>query len=42
MSIAFLLGWGRFIEAFGILPEAWQEGATPWDPVSGGPPTARS
>jgi alkylhydroperoxidase family enzyme len=42
MSIAFLLGWGRFIEAFGILPEAWQEGATPWDPVSGRPPTARS
>ena len=42
MSIAFLLGWGRFIEAFGILPEGWQEGATPWDPVSGGPPTGQS
>jgi alkylhydroperoxidase family enzyme len=35
MSIAFLLGWGRFIEAFGILPEKWQEGARPWEPVSG-------
>lgn len=36
MSIAFLLGWGRFIEAFGILPESWQEGSEPWAPVSEG------
>ena len=34
MSIAFLLGWGRFIEAFGILPESWQDGAQPWAPLS--------
>lgn len=33
MSIAFLFGWGRFIEAFGILPDSWQdEGARPWEP----------
>jgi alkylhydroperoxidase family enzyme len=38
MSIAFLLGWGRFIEAFGILPEGWVEGAQPWAPLSGDPP----
>jgi alkylhydroperoxidase family enzyme len=38
MSIAFLLGWGRFIEAFGIVPEGWQEGARPWDPLSGESP----
>lgn len=39
MSIAFLLGWGRFIEAFGILPESWQEGAQPWAPLNEEPPT---
>ena len=38
MSIAFLLGWGRFIEAFGILPEGWQEGARPWEPLRDEPP----
>jgi hypothetical protein len=38
MSIAFLLGWGRFIEAFGIVPEGWQEGARPWDPLDGESP----
>lgn len=33
MSIAFLLGWGRFIEAFGILPDAWRDGGpVPWEP----------
>lgn len=32
MSIAFLLGWGRFIEAFGVLPDAWEDGApAPWE-----------
>lgn len=35
MSISFLLGWGRFIEAFGILSDAWEEGARPWEPGSG-------
>ena len=35
MSMAFLFGWGRFIEAFGILPDAWQdETARPWEPAS--------
>src|SRR4029453_16675527 len=38
MSIGFLLGWGRFIEAFGILPEAWVEGTEPWAPLSDDPP----
>lgn len=34
MSIAFLFGWGRFIEAFGILPDSWQEKmARPWEPA---------
>lgn len=33
MSIAFLFGWGRFIEAFGILPDSWREvSAHPWEP----------
>jgi len=37
MSIAFLLGWGRFIEAFGILPDAWRDGAAaPWEPRAEG------
>jgi alkylhydroperoxidase family enzyme len=35
MSIAFLFGWGRFIEAFAIVPDTWEEGVTcPWEPVS--------
>ena len=38
MSIGFLLGWGRFIEAFGILPEAWVDGTEPWAPLSGDSP----
>jgi alkylhydroperoxidase family enzyme len=42
MSIAFLLGWGRFIEAFDILPESWQEGAQPWAPLSGEAPADRA
>ncbi len=37
MASAFLFGWGRFIEAFGIVPDAWPqpEDATsqaPWEP----------
>lgn len=32
MSMAFLFGWGRFIEAFGILPESWHDDtARPWE-----------
>jgi len=38
MSIGFLLGWGRVIEAFGILPQAWVEGTEPWAPLSGDAP----
>ncbi len=39
MASAFLFGWGRFIEAFGIVPDAWpQDGATtapaPWEPTT--------
>ena len=34
MTIAFMFGWQRFIEAFGIVPDRWQEGtqAMPWEP----------
>jgi alkylhydroperoxidase family enzyme len=42
MSIGFLLGWGRFIEAFGIVPEAWVEGTEPWAPLSGDSPSAQA
>ena len=32
MSMAFLFGWGRFIEAFGIVPDSWQDDAAkPWE-----------
>jgi alkylhydroperoxidase family enzyme len=35
MSMAFLFGWGRFIEAFAIVPDTWKEGAArPWEPAS--------
>ena len=31
MTIAFMSGWQRFIEAFGIVPDSWQEGSRlPW------------
>ena len=34
MTLAFVLGWQRFIEAFGIRPDNWSEGmACPWDPL---------
>lgn len=29
MTIAFASGWQRFIEAFGIVPDRWREGAPP-------------
>ena len=33
MSIVFLFAWGRFIEAFGILPDSWEDdSAPPWEP----------
>lgn len=34
MTLTFFLGWQRFIEAFGIRPDNWNEGvACPWDPL---------
>ena len=29
MTLTFVGGWQRFIEAFGIVPDRWQDGA-PW------------
>jgi alkylhydroperoxidase family enzyme len=32
MSMAFLFGWGRFVEAFGIVPDSWEDDtAKPWE-----------
>ena len=37
MTITFASGWQRFIEAFGIVPDRWHDGApSPW----GGPDMA--
>ena len=38
MASAFLFGWGRFIEAFGIVPDAWPGDGdatmpAPWKPA---------
>ena len=33
MTLTFALGWQRFIEAFGIRPDTWNENmAHPWEP----------
>jgi alkylhydroperoxidase family enzyme len=33
MCMAFFTGWQRFIEAFGIVPDRWEDDATkPWEP----------
>jgi alkylhydroperoxidase family enzyme len=29
MTITFVSGWQRFIEAFGIVPDRWRDGAPP-------------
>jgi len=29
MTITFASGWQRFIEAFGIVPDRWRDGAAP-------------
>jgi alkylhydroperoxidase family enzyme len=29
MTLTFASGWQRFIEAFGIVPDRWREGAPP-------------
>jgi alkylhydroperoxidase family enzyme len=32
MTIAFMFGWQRFVEAFGIVPDRWRDGAPmPWE-----------
>jgi alkylhydroperoxidase family enzyme len=32
MTITFASGWQRFIEAFGIVPDRWRDGApAPWE-----------
>ena len=36
MTITFASGWQRFIEAFGIVPDRWRDGApSPWGPRNG-------
>jgi alkylhydroperoxidase family enzyme len=35
MTIAFASGWQRFIDAFGIVPDRWTEGApSPFQPLT--------
>jgi alkylhydroperoxidase family enzyme len=35
MTLTFASGWQRFIEAFGIVPDRWQEGApAPFRPLT--------
>lgn len=29
MTVTFVSGWQRFIEAFGIVPDHWQDGSPP-------------
>jgi alkylhydroperoxidase family enzyme len=39
MTIAFASGWQRFIEAFGVVPDGWSDGArSPFAPLPGPPP----
>lgn len=39
MTLAFVSGWQRFIEAFGIVPDRWGEGApAPFRPLVEDPP----
>jgi alkylhydroperoxidase family enzyme len=38
MTIAFVSGWQRFIDAFGIVPDRWSEGGPPpFQPITGDP-----
>jgi len=34
MTIAFMFGWQRFIKAFGMVPDRWNEESEvmPWEP----------
>lgn len=35
MCIGFAIGWQRFNQAFGILPDSWQDGSPlPWDRIA--------
>ena len=39
MTLTFASGWQRFIEAFGIVPDHWQDGAPPpFGPLPGAGP----
>jgi len=38
MTITFASGWQRFIEAFGVVPDRWREGAATEMGGSGRPP----
>jgi hypothetical protein len=29
MTVTFVSGWQRFIEAFGIVPDQWHDGSPP-------------
>ena len=41
MTITFASGWQRFIEAFGIVPDRWRDGAPPpFHALMGGPDMA--
>jgi alkylhydroperoxidase family enzyme len=34
MTLGFALGWQRFIEAFGVRPDTWNENMPlPWEPL---------
>lgn len=34
MCVGFVTGWQRFIEAFGIQPDSWDQGSVmPWDRI---------
>jgi alkylhydroperoxidase family enzyme len=36
MTITFVIGWQRFIEAFGIVPDRWADGSiVTWGPPGG-------
>ncbi len=36
MTLTFASGWQRFIEAFGIVPDRWRDGAPPpFGPLAG-------
>jgi alkylhydroperoxidase family enzyme len=42
MTITFASGWQRFIEAFGIVPDRWRDGAAvPFRALGSTPPSSR-